>query len=243
MEFKHKKLLSIPEQIAQYIKQTIVDGQIQSGEKLPSEQELADQFQVSRPTIRDALKILAASKLIYSKPGIKGGHYIAEISISNMVSDFSDFISISLGVQGMSIDEVVEIRQILEIKAAFLAAQRRTEEDLESMREILEGFNDLNTDPMIYEQDFKFHRCLARATKNRMIMITTDAIILSLTPLFQSIDCPKVLRDKLSIELQDIYEMIQNKEPEKAAKKMAEHIGHFGDFFTYELLAAHQNLK
>lgn len=71
MKFNDKKILTIPEQIVQFVKQSIIDGDIKPGDKLPSEESMAASLGVSRPTVRDALNMLEASKYIYTKEGLR----------------------------------------------------------------------------------------------------------------------------------------------------------------------------
>lgn len=227
MILKNKKLLTLSEQIADQIKAAIISKDLSLGDKLPAEQELADQFQVSRPTIRDAIKILAASKLIVTKSGAKGGHFVVEIDLNTLINDFSDFITLSLSLEGMTIDEVLEVRDTVELKSSYLAALRRTEDDLKILKECLPSLENHISSIQFYEQDFKFHKAVAKATHNRMIITTTEAITLSLTNYFAQADCPSQLREKLITELYDIYEAIKEKNPDLAVEKMKQHLGGF----------------
>lgn len=224
---KKKKLLTIPEQIAEYVKENIISGRIKVGEKLPSEQALTDLFQVSRPTVRDALKQLSASKLILSKPGARGGHFIAEITTDSIVNNFSEYITLSLGLKGITIDEVIEMRKIVEIKSCYLAAQRRTTKDLEILCKLLPEPNSPLLDHQYYERDFEFHRSIARTTHNQMIEITTDAIALALKPMFILLSGSDQLKNELARELREIYEAIEASDSEKAAEKMEYHLCRF----------------
>lgn len=230
MTLKHKKLLTLSEQIADQIRTAVINRDLNSGDKLPSEQDLADQFQVSRPTIRDAIKILSASKLIVTKSGARGGHFVAEINLNDLISDISDFITLSLSLEGMTIDEVIEVRETVEMKACSLAALRRTEEDLTALRECLPSKEIVLSDQLFYEQDFKFHEAIAEATHNRMVIITIKAITLSLTPFFTNVDCPAELKKELIMDLYEIYEAIEQKDSRLAADRMKHHIHHFSNF-------------
>ena len=163
MILKNKKLLTLSEQIADQIKAAIISKDLNPGDKLPAEQELADQFQVSRPTIRDAIKMLAASKLIMTKSGAKGGHFVAEIDLNILINDISDFITLSLSLEGMTIDEVLEVRDTVELKSSYLAALRRTEDDLKILKECLPSLENHISSSQFYEQDFKFHQAIAKA--------------------------------------------------------------------------------
>lgn len=227
MIFKNKKLLTLSEQIADQIKTAIISKNLNPGDKLPAEQELADQFQVSRPTIRDAIKMLAASRLITTKSGAKGGHFVAEIDLNTLINDISDFITLSLSLEGMTLDEVLEVRDTVELKSSYLAALRRTEDDLKILKECLPSLENHISSSQFYEQDFKFHQAIAKATHNRMIITTTEAITLSLTNYFAQSDCPFQLREKLITELYHIYEAIEAKNPDLAVEKMKQHLGRF----------------
>lgn len=230
MTLKHKKLLTLSEQIADQIRTAVINRDLNPGDKLPSEQELADQFQVSRPTIRDAIKILSASKLIVTKSGAKGGHFVSEINLNDLVSDISDFITLSLSLEGMTIDEVIEVRETVELKACSLAALRRTEADLKNLKACLPSKEVTLSDQHFYEQDFKFHEAIAEATHNRMVITTIKAITLSLTPYFTNMDCPAELKKGLILDLFGIFEAIEQKDSKLAAERMKQHIHHFSNF-------------
>lgn len=230
MKLKNKKLLTLSEQIADQIRAAIISKDLSPGDKLPAEQELADQFQVSRPTIRDAIKILAASKLIVTKSGAKGGHFVAEIDLNSLINDISDYISLSLSLEGMTIDEVLEVRDTVELKSCSLAALRRTEDDLKMLKESLPSMDATASSKLFYEQDYKFHQAIAKATHNRMVITTIEGITLSLRRYLTHADCPTELREKLIAQLYEIYEAIEQKKPDLAAEKMEQHLSLFENF-------------
>jgi len=230
MLFKNKKLLTLSEQIADQIRTAIISRDLKPGDKLPPEQELASQLQVSRPTIRDAIKLLAASKLIVTKPGAKGGHFVAEIDLNALINDISDYISLSLSLEGMTIDEVIEVRETVELKSCSLAALRRTDEDLIRLRECLPSIDSGVSSKLFYEQDYKFHQAIAKSTHNRMVIITIEAITLSLNKFLTHADCPESLRKELIQQLYEIYEAIEQKNPDLAAAKMGQHLSLFMNF-------------
>lgn len=233
--FKHVKLLTISEQITAHIKQSILDGKLIPGDKLPSEKELTEIFQVSRPTVRDALKQLAASNLIETRAGAGGGHFVTQVSYEEMTYNFSDFISLSLGLKGISLEEVAEIRKIIEIEATILAAERRTEEDLEKLKTILSRMDD-SLDTSYFELDFDFHKQVALASKNRLFILTIEAINIALKPMFQLSNCSTQLKQDLKNELNEIYQAIQNQDPSLAKKTMIEHLNHFESHFKDQFM-------
>lgn len=232
MKIKKKKLLTLSEQIAEQIKEAIIEKQVKPGDKLPPEQDLAEQFQVSRPTIRDAIKLLSTSKLVVTKPGSKGGHFVSEMDPDSFVSDFSDYITLSLSLKGITLEEVIEMRKMIEIKACGLAAAYRTKQDLINLKKTLPPKNSPISDQLYFNQDFQFHRAIAKATHNRLIMINVEAITLSLSPYFQAMDCSLQLKTDLTKELHDIFQAIEQQKPEHAEEKMAYHLRHFISYFS-----------
>lgn len=232
MILKRKKLLTLSEQIADQIRTAIIDRDLNPGDKLPAEQELADHFQVSRPTIRDAIKILATSKLIVTKSGAKGGHFVSKINLNDLINNISDYITLSLSLEGMTIDEVIEVRETVEVKACSLAALRRTESDLKLLKEYLPDKEATLSDQLFFEQDLKFHQAIAKASHNRMVIITIEAIILSLTPYFTHTDFPAQLKKELTLELYDIYEAIEQQNPDLAVERMTYHLNRFINYLS-----------
>lgn len=230
-------LLTLSEQIANHIKQKIIDGELKPGEKLPSEKELCEIFDVSRPTVRDALKSLSVINIIESRPGSNGGHFVSEISYDAIANQYGDFISFSLGLHGITLDEIIEMRQLIELKSAYLSALRRTDDDLKKFEKIIEEMKH-SSGKCFYHLDFEFHKQLAYSTKNKLIIITTEAIIIALRPLFQDTSIPKELAIKLTNELTEVFNAIKDKDADLAHKKMIQHLSHFEKKFKTEFRKA-----
>ena len=110
------------EYVIDNIRQMIADGELQAGQKLPSERELAEKFNVSRVPIREALKILEYMGVLDSSPG--DGTYVKNTSAQSLVSKM-DF---SFDATADTIRDLLELRIVLETFAAYHAAQRRTDE-------------------------------------------------------------------------------------------------------------------
>lgn len=228
----HIKVYSVTEQIADQLQQAIIYGELKKGEKLPSETELAEKLQVSRNTIRGALHLLASEGLIETKPGRSGGHYVSEITEGAIKQSFGESLNFSLSLGGATIEEVIEKRRIIEVEAAFLAASRRTEDDLKRLKDIVAFLNDEPmTDLVFCKNNYRFNENISIATKNRLINLSFMTISRIIAPLFKYIDVPLSLRKTLNEELEDIYIYIYNQDAVNAAKKMEEHLLHFEEFF------------
>src|SRR3954467_7271501 len=118
--------------IADQIRQAIVGGRLRQGERLPPERELAEQFGVSRVTVRDALRALEAMGLIEVRVGARGGAFVTVPSGSVVGQTMSDMMM----MQALTPEDIVEARLILELGTVTLACARATAEDLETMREL-----------------------------------------------------------------------------------------------------------
>jgi GntR family transcriptional repressor for pyruvate dehydrogenase complex len=122
------------ELIATLYRRQIVRGELRPGDTLPSEQQLMVQFGVSRPTLREAFRILEAEDLISVKRGSRGGARVTQPSLAVAAR----YVGLLLQVQGTTIADVYEARMVLEPACARLLARRRTKQDLADLNACLE---------------------------------------------------------------------------------------------------------
>lgn len=119
--------------IARNIRRQIVSRELREGDTLPSEVELMAQFGVSRPTLREAFRILETESLISIRRGSRGGARVMAPSLSVAAG----YVGLLLQMSGTTIGEVYDTRAIIEPAAAQLLAARRTQQDLDELREII----------------------------------------------------------------------------------------------------------
>jgi GntR family transcriptional regulator, transcriptional repressor for pyruvate dehydrogenase complex len=118
------------ELVAHHLRKQIVRGELREGESLPAEATLTEQFGVSRPTLREAFRVLETEQLITVRRGARGGAAVHAPSAA-MVARYAGFY---LEHDGTSLADVLEARVAIESQAAGLAAMRRTGADLERLR-------------------------------------------------------------------------------------------------------------
>lgn len=161
---------SLPDQIAEDIRAQILSGELTLHERLPTESELADSFGVSRPTIREALKRLAAKNLIRSKRGVSGGNFVSAPTDEQVRTDLRTTATLLVSHQIFTLADVAESRRLLEAECAALAATRRTEHDLMMLRQIVgaQEQEDLS-DEQFCEADVAFHRAVVQAAHNPVL--------------------------------------------------------------------------
>lgn len=161
MRFKPIKPKKISTQIADQIRESILAGDFCPGDKLPPERELAEMFGVSRPSVREALNMLAASGLVMSYQG--GGTVVLSLLDMDKDNALSDLIRQH---QERALD-VIEVRKGLESWTAYYAAQRANPADIQRMQKILDSMQRQGNTPTAPEDlDANLHIVIARATHN-----------------------------------------------------------------------------
>lgn len=167
------KQSKIYEQIAAQIEQVILSGELRSGDRLPTERELAVQFGASRTAVREAMKLLEQKGLVEMRPG-RGTHVIDGTSAA--MRD-SLGLMMRVGQFGSSVS-LVELREILEPEIAALAAARAGNEEIAAMREAVRIMDESLADATAFIQaDNDFHRALAAGSKNVLILALLDSIV------------------------------------------------------------------
>lgn len=160
------KKIRLYESIVKQIQHLINEGELKPGQKLPPERELAEELNVSRTSIREALRALEMMGYLESKVGVGGGTYIKEISLDNILSPFSKMLL----KNGDFIIELLEMRLFLEIEAARLAAIRRSDEDLKKMQAAIDQMEqEINNGRSGLNGDNNFHYALSDAADNRVL--------------------------------------------------------------------------
>jgi len=163
------------ERVAVQIEQRILAGELHSGDRLPTERELAEQFQVSRTAVREALKMLAQKGLVDMRPGrgtivIDGAHEALQHSLGLVMR-------LTLGEVGGS-QSLVEVREILEVEIAALAAERASEREIATLQEAVQVMDaSLDDADTFIAADNRFHEALAQATQNALILTLVKSIV------------------------------------------------------------------
>src|SRR5487761_2165523 len=140
----------LAKQISEKIREAIVQGRLQMHERLPTEEELAARFKVSRPTIREALKRLAAQNLIRSRRGPAGGTFVNKPSREEWHSTLANAATLLVSMGEFDLSDIVEARQEIEAVCCRLAAARRTGEQLLALAREVET----QRDPDLADTDF-----------------------------------------------------------------------------------------
>ncbi len=181
--FEPIKRDNLSHQIADQIRRAIVEGELRADDRLPTEDELALRFAVSRPTIREALKRLAAQNLIRSRRGPAGGTFINRPSVPDLSEALTSATTLLVGMGAFNLEEILQARELLEIQCCHLAVLNRTDEQLDSMRQqlLIQRDSSLSAEDFC-ASDVALHRTLADASGNRLLAFVMFAVIEALQP-------------------------------------------------------------
>lgn len=175
-------------QIATAIRDEIIAGRLIVDARLPSEAELADQFKVSRPTVREALKRLAAQSLIRTQRGSTGGAFVNRISFPEAYAQQITTSTLLLSMNEVSFETACEARFALERSCAALSAQRRSADHLADMRaEIHRQAQPGLTDEAFCASDVAFHRALVDGACNPVLSYQLAGAVEAMQPLMNMI--------------------------------------------------------
>jgi GntR family transcriptional regulator, transcriptional repressor for pyruvate dehydrogenase complex len=211
-------------QVADWFAREIRAGYLASGEKLPTEQELIAQFGVSRTVIREAMASLRSEGLVVSRQG--SGVFVADQQASTTFRIVSDELHSFTEVQ-----KVMQLRLAVELEAAGIAAEKRSDDDLARMRDCLDAIDaSIAAGDSAIEPDFAFHRAIASATGNpyfeRFMHFLGPVIIprQSIRPKAESPEQRRLYLEQVQMEHRRIYQAIERQNVEAARFTLREHL-------------------
>jgi GntR family transcriptional repressor for pyruvate dehydrogenase complex len=213
------KPLSLINRTSDVLTQFIVKGKMKTGDYLPPEHELCRKIGIGRSTLREAIKVLESRGLVRRIHGI--GVQIVDESQKAA----SDMLQLVFKRRGASIRELLEVRNLYEVKAAALAAERATPEDLEAIRESVRILKSTGPTADEYLQaDLNFHVAIAKASHNNVLVLVAETI----RPLLQSAIIAALEVDPRP-ELcrhhhEEILAAIERKDSGQAADTMTQHL-------------------
>ena len=215
-------MTNLRDQIAERLAQKIDASHWQAGERLPSERALAGSMGVSRPVIREALRILEDSGLVRVDPA-KGTFVRLE---ADMEPALRGHLVASLG--DVSLSDLAESRRTIEGHIAALAAARANEQDIDGLRFYLDMMENSIDRPSIFKQaDIAFHRQLSVATKSPIYVAWIDLILRTINQQRHDVNRQPHVRERILTCHRAIYDAVASHDPERARAGMCEHVEQF----------------
>lgn len=225
---------SVAKQIAEGIRQAIVEGKIKVGERLPTEEDLAKSYQVSRPTIREALKRLAAQHLVHSRRGPAGGNFVSRPDSRQAAQTLVGLSTLLVGLGAFELDEIVAARLHMEAVCARLAAAARTEAQLAAMARELDvqrASREEISDEMFCDSDVRFHRTLVDAAGNAPLGFMMHVVIEAMLPVTNMVFFRVRERRRIADFHQAILEALTVRDGDAAVAALAGLMGYLEELY------------
>ncbi|WP_306043618.1 FadR/GntR family transcriptional regulator [Mameliella sp. MMSF_3455] len=220
---KQKQGPDLPAQIAKALRDAILAGELTADDRLPSESDLAERFDVSRPTVREALKRLAAQSLIRTERGAFGGAFVRRLSYKEAQALHATSSTLLLSINQVDFDIACEARFALERSCTALASERRTAEDLAAMRaEIRRQGEPGLSDETFCASDVALHRALVDAAKNPILSYQLAGAVEAMQPLMNMITYSARSREQIVHLHTALTDAIENREPSRADEVLSE---------------------
>ncbi len=223
MKIDPKSKADLSAQIAKAIRDAIISGDLIVDERLPSEAELADQFDVSRPTVREALKRLAAQSLIRTQRGAFGGAFVNRIAFEDAYGQQITTSTLLLSMNDVSFDVACEARFALERACAPISAMRRSADHLATMRaEIHRQSQPGLTDEAFCASDVAFHRALVDGAGNPVLSYQLAGAIEAIEPLMNMITFSARSREVIVSLHTEIADAIEARDTRRVDEALSE---------------------
>jgi len=213
------------EDVAQHLRQLILSQRMKEGDRLPPERELSERFRVGRPSVREALRTLSQMGLVEIRAG--EGAFVRKPGLPPFLKSMGDSLSVLIRQDASSLLELCDARRILEVETAAMAAERADAEDIARLQAALAANEAaLGTPTRFRITDVEFHRAIAQATHNRILLFIHDALAdLMLKTREMALKIPGAAPDAFASH-RKIFLAIQGRDPAQAAREMAIHLEH-----------------
>jgi GntR family transcriptional regulator, transcriptional repressor for pyruvate dehydrogenase complex len=231
IEFESLKIHRATDIIENRISGMIINGKVKPGDKLPTEKELSDQFDVSIVTVREALRGLEVAGMIEKRRGKGGGIYVTEIDNESVMKALHNFLK----RRDFSAHHLAQVRLMIEPTMVKIVAGQITSEGLDNLEKNLiycenklekeTGDIRLKDYHSLGEKNVEFHRLIAQATNNPVLVLTMDYVLDFIADFKKSIFTPDI-RFCLQVakEHRAIFSALKERQGEEAEARMLSHL-------------------
>lgn len=207
-------------QVAEQLRELILAGDLVPGARLPTEPELSTMFGVSRTTVREALRVLSSQHLVVTTRGASGGTSVAQPEPEYI----GDFLEMSFGLMSgaatVTVDQFLELREQIEVPAARLAAERRTDGDLLALEACLTHPDGAGAG----EERASFHKVLLAATGNPLLSVVARPVVEVLRGHFLRELAPPEFWEDLTCDHEEIFALVKAGNGPGAGDAMLAHL-------------------
>lgn len=218
------RVLPAYQQVADQLLDLILSGSLASGDRLPPEASLASIFGVSRSTVREALRVLASRDMISTTRGTTGGTFVSRIELDQVSDYLETSIGLMSGTDDVSVADMLEAREVLEVPAARMAAERREDHHVAAMREVIDREVLSRGRTGKFREHRNFHHLVVEATGNGLLTVMTAPVFRVLQARFLNPDVPRDFWGQVDADHDEIWVAIRDGDQDAAATAMHEHL-------------------
>ena len=228
-----RQIKGASEQVAVQIQHYVQSEGLAPGAFLGREEDLADEFGVSRPTLREALKLLSSGNLIRATKGPGGGIFVAHTAEQGMGRSLSEAIAMMLETESVSLHELLDARVLLEVPLAGLAAYQPDEQTLASLRGAVDAAAaEPDNVEVVSAADAEIHQTIAAAAGNRMIQALTTWIFEVLQPSLVEVLEPAIVHSAIVEQHEALVAAVEKGDPARAERAMKDHLLYLRDVLS-----------
>ena len=221
--FDSVKSDKVSQHIIDQIRNAIFDGRLRPGDKLPSERELTVKFKVSKATLREALRSLEVLGFLQMRKGVSGGAFVTEVDMVKARDSFTNFLLF----KNLSLEDLSEVRLLLEPYIAEKATPAITQDDLHRLEKLIKDSEHAikNNASLASRQDeIEFHRIIASITGNPILMFILDFVENLLIDTKEILKPGKEFSGKVLRAHKRIYNALLERNVKKVHEEMVRHI-------------------
>lgn len=225
--------------VADTLRVRILAGELTPGTRLPPDSELRVEFGVGQSTVREAIRSLASENLVQTTRGATGGTFVAIPDIGKLSAHLEAGVTLLAAAEGVTVDQLMEVRQLIEVPAAAAAAFRRTESHLEELRAtVYHPAGEIG--PEVYANNQEFHRVLLRGADNPLLNLVTVPVFRVIGSRFSRDVAPEGFWRCVDDDHRAILDAVECRDSTTAMTLMRRHLDRLGDVYKQMDLLKHR---
>jgi GntR family transcriptional repressor for pyruvate dehydrogenase complex len=218
------------DRVSHLLQHAIASRALMPGDRVGTEAELASELGVSRPAVREAVRMLVRANLLRAARGPGGGVFVARSPDRGLARTVSDAIAGMLATSSTTLSELTEVRLLLEVPLAGLAAEHATPEAITALRQSVDEAERLPDDDLVQrESDVRFHRAIAEAAGNRVARALSAWSSEVLQPRLKDLIAPAIVEAVARDQHREIIAAIEQRKPVLAERAMRTHLRYLTD--------------
>ena len=209
------------EEVADKIRERILQNEVELNDRLPSEREMAEQFAVSRVVVREAIRVLELTGFVIVKKGVKGGVFVAQEYDRPLINSIRHMASAG----EVDIHDLFAVRLLIEPFAAENVARHGSEEDISKLEDILHNAEEASRrGEIVRPLNFRFHRQIVQMSGNAILSAVGETTLTLLTEFLQDVPSDEISAQHLAFH-NDILISIKNHDADSSRQLVSTDIG------------------